>query len=100
MNVQGSATVTQWARILTNVREILALDGRTKIARKRRAQRCFLIATATDEDLEQMAKLSAEMLSNPVEQELKALKERREELRKTKRSWAKYLGKSANKYED
>ena len=68
MNVQMSATVTQWACMLTNVREILALDGRTQIARKKRAQRCFLIATATDEDLEQMAKLSADMLSLPVEQ--------------------------------
>lgn len=100
MSVQVSATVTEWARMLTNVREILALDGRTKTARKKRAQRCFLIATATDEELEQMAKLSADMLSVPVEQELKELKERREELRKTKKSWAKYLGESANKYED
>jgi len=100
MNIQASATVKQWFRILIDPREILALDGRTKIARKKRAQRCFLIATATDEELEQMAKLSADMFSFPVERELKELKERREELRKTKKSWAKYLGKSANKYED
>ena len=100
MNVTVSATVKQWARILIDTREILALDGRTKPARKKRAQRCFVIATATDEELEQMAKLSADMFSFPVERELKALKERREELRKTKKSWAKYLGESANKYED
>lgn len=99
MRVIVSATVKQWARILIDTREMLALDGRTKIARKKRAQRCFLIATATDEELEQMAKLSADMFSFPIDQELKALKERREELRKTEKSWAKYLGKSANKYE-
>jgi len=100
MQTQVSATIRQWAYCLTQLPEILALDGRTRIARKMRAQRCFLIATATDEELEQMAKLSAEMLSFPVEQELKELKERREELRRTKKSWAKYLGKSTNKYED
>lgn len=100
MNVQVSATVRQWARLLTNIREILTLDGRTRKAKKMAAQRWFLIATATDEELEQMAKLNAEMFSFPAEQELKELKERREELRRTKKSWAKYLGKTTNKYED
>lgn len=100
MSVQVSATVKQWARILIDTKEILTLDGRTKIAREKRAQRLFLIATATDEELEQMAKLSADMFSSPAEEELKELKERREELRRTKKSWAKYLGKTANKYED
>ena len=99
MNVLISATVRQWANVLINIREMLALDGRTRIARKKRAQRCFLIATATDEELEQMAKLSADMFFFPIEQELKNLKERREELRLTKRSWVKDLGKTANKYE-
>ena len=99
MNVQVSATVKQWRHHLTRVPQMLALDGRTKTAKKEEAQRCFLIATATDEELEQMAKLSAEMFSFPVGQELKELKKRREELRKTKKSWIKYLGKSANKYE-
>ena len=100
MNAQLSATVKQWARILINTPQILALDGRTRKAKKMEAQRCFLIATATDEELEQMAKLNADMFSFPVEQELKELKERREELRKTKKSWVKYLGETANKYED
>jgi len=99
MNAQVSATVRQWRHYLTQVQQILALDGRTKIARKKRAERCFLIATATDEELEQMAKLNAEMFSVPFEQELKELKEQREELRRTKKSWIKYLGKTANKYE-
>lgn len=99
MNIQVSATVKQWARVLTNTREILTLDGRTRKAKKMAAQRCFLIATATDEELEQMAKLSAEMFSSPVEQELKELKERREELKRTKKSWVKYSGKTVNKYE-
>jgi len=100
MNVQMSATVKQWAHFLTKLPEILALDGRTKISRKKRAQRCFLIAIATDEELEQMAKLSADMFSFSFDQELKSLKKRREELRRTKKSWIKDLGKSANKYED
>jgi hypothetical protein len=98
MNVPVSATVKQWRHHLTQLPQILALDGRTKTAKKKRAQRCFLIAIATDEELEQMAKLNAEMFSFPVEQELKELKEQREELRMTKKSWVKYLGKSANKY--
>ena len=99
MNIQVSAIVKQWAHILINTREILTLDGRTRKAKKMAAQRCFLIATATDEDLEQMAKLNADMFSFPAERELKELKEQREELRRTKKSWAKYLGKTANKYE-
>lgn len=99
MNVQVNATVKQWARILIDTREILTLDGRTKTAKKKQAQRSLLIATATDEELEQMAKLSAEMFPFPFEQMLKELREQREELRRTKKSWVKYSGKSANKYE-
>jgi len=98
MSVQVSATVKQWVYHLTQLPQVLALDGRTKKAKKEEAQRFFLIATATDEELEQMAKLSAGMFPFPVEQMLKDLRDQREKLRKNKKSWGKYLGKSANKY--
>jgi len=100
MAIPKSAIVRQWARSLIDIRELLSLDGRTRLAKRKQAQRFLLIATATDDELEQMAKLSAEMFSLPFGHELEELKKQREELTKTKKSWRKYLGKTANKYED
>lgn len=88
-----SATVRQFRQILIQTRQLLALDGRTKEARRRQAQRRLLICMATDEELEQMAKMSAELFPYPVDQILKDLKREREGYRETKESWAKDLGK-------
>lgn len=100
MNIQGSPTVKQWRHYLTQLPQIFALDGRTKEAKKKQAQRFFLIATATDEELEQMAKISAEIFPLAPGEILKDLRTEREKLRRTKKSWVKYLGKTANKDED
>lgn len=100
MNIQGSAIVKQWRHYLTQLPQIFALDGRTKEAKKKQAQRFFLIAAATDEELEQMANISAEMFPLTTGEILKDLKAQRKKLRQTKKSWGKYLGKTANKHED
>ncbi len=88
-----SATVRQFRRILIQTPQLVALDGRTKEAKRKEAQRRLLISVATDEELEQMAKISVEVFPYPVDQMLKDLKAAREEYRKTKESWRKYLGK-------
>lgn len=93
MDPGQSATVRQFRRILIETPQLLALDGRTKEAKRREAQRRLLISVATDEDLEQMAEISTEVFPYSVEQMLKDLKAAREEYRKTGESWRKYLGK-------
>lgn len=88
-----SATVRQFRRILIQTPQLVALDGRTKEAKTKEAQRRLLISVATDEELEQMAKISTEVFPYSVDQMLKDLKQAREEYRKTGESWRKYLGK-------
>lgn len=93
MECGQSATVRQFRRILIETPYLFALDGRTKQAKTLEAQRRLLICMATDEDLKQMAKISAEVFPYSVDQMFKDLKGAREEYRKTKESWRKYLGK-------
>lgn len=87
-----STTVKQFRRILIQLPQLLVLDGRTKQAKRKEAQRRLLICMATDEELKQMAKLIAEVLPEPVDEILKNLKELKEEHTRTKESWQKYLG--------
>jgi len=87
-----STTVKQFRRILIQLPQLLVLDGRTKEAKRKEAQRRLLICMATDEELKQMAKLIAEVLPEPVDEILKNLKELKEEHTRTKESWQKYLG--------
>lgn len=93
MSIPNSATVRQFRQILIQTPQLLALDGRTKQAKRKEAQRRLLICMATDEELEQMAKLIAEVLPEPLNQLFRDLKATREEYRKTGESWRKYLGK-------
>ena len=88
-----SGTVRQFRQILIQTPQLVALDGRTREAKRKEAQRRLLISVATDEELEQMAKISTEVFPYPVDQMLKDLKAAREEYRETKQSWGKYLGK-------
>ena len=94
MSSQESAVVKQWRQHLIHTQKILMLDGRTKEAKKRMAQRNLLISTASDEELEEMAKLEADFFSVPVDQALKDLRKVREDHRKTMKSWRRHLGKS------
>ena len=94
MSSQGSATIRQWSQHLIHTQEFLMLDGRTKEAKKRMAQRNLLISIASDEELEEMARLEADFFSVPVAQALKDLRWARENHRKTVKSWRKYLGGS------
>jgi len=94
MECGQSATVRQFRQILIQTPHLLALDGRTKEAKRKEAQRRLLISVATDEELEQMAKLIAEVLPEPVNQLFNDLKACREEYRETKESWGKNLGKA------
>lgn len=93
MNPSQSATVRQFRQILLQTQHLLALDGRTKEARRKKAQRRLLILMATDNELEQMAKMAAELFSYPVDQTLNDLKADRERYRQTNGSWRKDLGK-------
>jgi len=94
MQCTQSATVRKFRRILIETPYLFALDGRTKKAKTLEAQRRLLICMATDEDLEQMAKIAAEVFPYPVDQVVKELKADREEYSKTRESWRKYLGKT------
>ena len=91
MERNQSATVKQFRRTLIQTPQLLASDGRTKEAKRKLAQRRLLICMATDEELEQMAKISAEAFPFPVEQILKDLKRGREAYKKTKAIWRKCL---------
>lgn len=93
MDPSQSATVRQFRQVLIETQHLLALDGRTKEARRKQAQRRLLISVATDDELEQMAKMSAELFPYSVEQILNDLKAEREAHRQTKESWGKDLGK-------
>jgi len=86
-----SAIVRQFRQNIIQLPQLLALDGRTKEAKTKEAQRRLLICMATDEELEQMAKISAEAFRYPAEQELEGLKKTRAEHIKTKESWLKNL---------
>jgi len=93
MNCQESIIVRQWRQHLMHTQEFLALDGRTREAKKRRAQRNLIVSIASDGELEEMARLEADFFGVPVEQSLKDLREVRELHRKTVKSWRKDLGK-------
>jgi len=91
MSIQDSGILKQFRRNLIDTPKQIALDGRTKEAKRTQAQRRLLICMATDEELEQMAKLSAEFFNYPVDQVLKDLKKTRAKYIKTKESWRKDL---------
>ena len=94
MSTKESGIVRQWRRQLIDTPKILMLDGRTREAKKRSAQRKLLISIASDEELEGMARLEADFFSMPAPQVLKDLRKVRENHRKTVKSWRKYLGGS------
>jgi len=94
MGSQESIVVKQWRQHLIHTQELLALDGRTKEAKKRMAQRNLLISTASDEELEEMARLEADFFSMSVDEVLRDLRKAREDHRKTMKSWRRHLGKS------
>lgn len=91
MSTEESIIVRQWRRQLIDTPKLLMLDGRTKEAKKRLAQRNLLISIASDEELVQMAWLEAEFFYRPVDEMLEELKQLREETRKTVKSWRKSL---------
>ncbi|GAH98760.1 unnamed protein product [marine sediment metagenome] len=91
MDPSQSATVRQFRRNLIQIPQLLVMDGRTKEAKIKDAQWRLLICMATDEELEQMAKIAAELFHYPVDQVLKDLKKSRAEYIKTKESWRKEL---------
>ena len=93
MQVSDSATIKQWRQVLIRTREILALDGRTREAKRWLAQRQLLLATASDEELEQMARMTADMFDYPYEQVLKDLRNNRELHRENVKSWRGHLAK-------
>ena len=89
-----SATVRQFRRILMDIRNILLEDPDSEDSKRRDAQRHLLIATATDEELEQMAKLQADMFNMPVAAVLKDLRKARESREESVDSWWGGLGKN------
>lgn len=93
MQVNDSATIKQWRQVLTGIREILFLDGRTKKAERLKAQRQLLLAMASDDELEQMARISADMFGYPYEEVLKSLRNSRERHRENVQSWRGHLAK-------
>jgi len=93
MQVNDSATIKQWRQVLTGIREILALDGRTKKAKGLKAQRQLLLAMASDDELEQMARISADMFDYPYEEVLKDLRNNRVLHRENVKSWRGHLVK-------
>lgn len=93
MQVRDSATIKQWRRSLIGLREILVLDGRTKKAKRLQAQRQLLVAMASDDELEQMARMGADMFDYPYEEFLKDLRNNRERHRENVKSWRGHLVK-------
>jgi hypothetical protein len=87
MQASESATIKQWRQVLTGIRELITLDGRTKKAKRLKAQRQLLLVTASDVELEQMARISAEMFDYPYEDVLSDMKRNRELHRKNVKSW-------------
>ncbi len=93
MQVSDSATIKQWRQVLIGIRELLVLDGRTKKAKRLKAQRQLLLVMASDDELEQMARISANMFDYPYEEVLKDLRNDRELHRENVQSWRGYLAK-------
>lgn len=93
MSTQESVTVRQWRQRIIALKDILLEDLESEQAKKGEAQGRLLISMASDEEVEQMARISADFFGNPYEKELKSLKKVREEHRKTVRSWQEPLGK-------
>lgn len=87
MTNNESAIVKQWRQHLIELREYLLLEDESPEAKKRDAQRFLLISIASDEELEQMARLQAEFFSRPVDQTLNELREARERHRASVESW-------------
>jgi len=71
--------------LLMSIRDLLKYDGRTKAAKRATAQARLRLATATDEDLAEMANLQAKRKKgdypDSVERNLKRLKYVRAELK-------------------
>lgn len=63
------------------MRDLLKYDGRTKQAKRAIAQARLRLATATDADIEELAKLESEM---PQEEPRQSVAETVEELKKTR----------------
>lgn len=93
MQVNDSAMIKQWRRVLTGIREILVLDGRTTKAKRLKAQRQLLLVIASDDELEHMARMSADMFGYSYEGVLKDLRNNRELHRKNVKSWRGHLAK-------
>jgi len=91
MSIQHSGIIRQFRRNLIETPKLIALDGRTKEAKRKQAQRRLLICMATDEELEQMAIITAELFPYSVDQVLKDLKKTRAKYIKTKDSWREDL---------
>jgi hypothetical protein len=94
MSKNESATVRQFRNILMDIRNILLEDPDSEDSKRREAQRRLLIATASDEELEQMARLQADMFDLPVVAVLDDLKKIREDHRESVDSWRGRLGKT------
>lgn len=68
--------------LVMSVRDLLKYDGRTKQAKRAIAQCRLRLATATDQDLEEIAKLESEMLPRQsVAEILEELKKTRTEIK-------------------
>lgn len=93
MSTQESGTVRRWRQKLISIKDLLLEDPESEQAKKGEAQDRLLISMASDEELEQMARISADFFDHPYEKELRALKKVREEHRKTVTSWQEPLGK-------
>ena len=92
MDYGESAIVREWRRYLSHTREWLLLDGRTREAKKIQARSSLILSQASDDDLEKMAELEADLFDMPVEQTIKVLRESRETVQRTVTTWRKYLG--------
>jgi len=72
--------------LTTNLRDLFKYDGRTRAAKRARAQANLRMATATDEELKQLAKLEVELMGEnyigTVLERFEELKKRRADIRK------------------
>jgi len=92
MSKQESAVVRQFRKILVNSRHLVLEDPKSEDSKRKEAQRRLLIATASDQELEEMARLSADMFDLPVANVLADLKASRKDYRDSVDSWRGRLG--------
>jgi len=91
MSIPNSGLIRQFRQNLIETPKVIAMDGRTAEAKRKQAQRRLIICMATDEELEQMAIIAAELFPYRVDQVLKDLKKMRAKYIKKKDSWRKDL---------